>query len=168
MHSACNDFYKEIKSSSLATISTLVEGTPVLVSSSEITADIRGEVVHIEQEMGFLCVDFVDEKDHTTDTLFDGVDYTTEQPDFEKDEVWSDGSRVFIGRQAGRFDSLRKLPFSQVRTDPVWLIDKIAEFRTDDLACFINVEMFRNIVEVFFQLRASFSHLTPIFFFYLN
>ena len=151
LHAACADFLKEIKNGSLATISTLVEGAPVLVSNTNNADDVRGEIVHIDNEIGFVCVDYVEEKDHTTDILFDAIGYSTEQVDFEKDEVWSDGSRVFIGRENGYFDSLRKLPLNNVRTDPAWLVDKIAEFRTDDLACFINVEMFRNVVGEFVQ-----------------
>jgi Dynamin central region len=140
---------KEIKNGSLATIASLVEGAVVLVSTSGSADDVRGELVHIDREIGFACVDHLDEKDHTTDVLFDGIAYSTEQPDFAPDEVWSDGSRVYIGRQAGVFDSLRKLPLTHVRTDPSWLVEKIAEFRTDDLACFINVDMFQHIVEEF-------------------
>ncbi|KAG7346683.1 dynamin central region-domain containing protein [Nitzschia inconspicua] len=149
LHSACNDFLKQIKNGSLATISQLNEGTPVLVSTTNTAEDVRGEIVHIDHEAEFVCVDYVDVKDHTTDILFDAVGYTAENPDFDRDEVWSDGHRVFIGRESGLFDSLRKLPLNHVRTDPAWLIDKIAEYRTDDLACFINVEMFRNIVGEF-------------------
>jgi hypothetical protein len=149
LHSACNDFLKQIQNGSLATISQLQEGTPVLVSTTNTAEDVRGEIVHMDPESGIVCVDYVDEKDHTTDILFDAVGYSTENPDFDKDEVWSDGHRVFIGREAGSFDSLRKLPLHHVRTDSTWLMDKIAEYRTDDLACFMNVEMFRNIVGEF-------------------
>jgi hypothetical protein len=149
LHSACNDFLKEIKNGSLATISVLQEGAPVLVATINTAEDIRGEIVHVDHEVGFVCVDYVDDKDHSTDVLFDAVGYRAEHPDFDKDEVWSDGHRVFIGREAGLYDSLRKLPVDLVRTDPTWLIDKIAMSRTDDLACFINVDMFRNIVGEF-------------------
>jgi muramidase (phage lysozyme) len=149
LHTACNEFLKKIKNGSLATISQLQEGSPVLVSTTNTAEDVRGEIVHIDLEQQFVCVDYVDDKDHTTDILFDAVGYSTENPDFEKDEVWSDGHRVFIGRESGLFDSMRKLPLNHVRTDPAWLIEKIAEYRTDDLACFINVEMFRNIVGEF-------------------
>lgn len=95
-------------------------------------------------------MDFIDEKDHTTDVLFDGIDYVADQPDFEPDEVWSDdGNRIYIGRSGGRYDSLRKIPVSRIRTDPSWLSKKMSQFRTDDLACFINVEMFQHIVADF-------------------
>lgn len=149
LHTACNEFLKQIKSGSLATISDLHEGAPVLVSTPNTAEDVRGEIAYIDEEAGFVCVDFIDNKDHTTDILFDAVGYAPENPDFEKEEVWSDGHRVFIGRESRSFDSMRKLPLNQVRTDPAWLMDKIAEYRTDDLACFINVEMFRNIVGEF-------------------
>lgn len=153
LHAACAHFMKEIKRGSLATVSTLVEGALVLVSTAGSSDGIRGELVHIDEENGFCCVDYVDEKDHSTDELFDGIGYTTSEPSVEKDEVWSDGSRIFIGRgeESGKFDSLRKLPLDQVRTDPSWLIRKIAESRTDDLACFINVDMFQHIVAEFVQ-----------------
>ncbi|KAL3917097.1 MAG: hypothetical protein SGILL_004872 [Bacillariaceae sp.] len=149
LHSACNEFLKEIKNGSLATVSVLQEGAVVLVSTTNTADDVRGEIVHIDNEEGFVCVDYVDDKDHSTDVLFDAVGYSAEHPDFEQDEVWSDGHRVFIGRQGGSYDSLRKLPLNHLRTDPSWLKDKIEESRTDDLACFVNVDMFRNIVGQF-------------------
>jgi hypothetical protein len=92
--------------------------------------------VHLDEENGFCCVDFVDEKDHTTVELvckfkmivifgslennsspssslfflipilqFDGIGYTAGDHAMEKDEVWSDGSRIFISR-GETFDSL--------------------------------------------------------------
>ena len=151
LHTACNEFYREIQSGSLATIKSLVEGASVLVSAHGAGEDVRGELVHIDTKGGFACVDFVDAKDHTTELLFDGTGYAAEQPDFEPDEVWSDGNRVFIGRAGAMFDRLRKLPLKNIRTDPSWLNDKIANFRTDDLACFVNVDMFQQIVADFVQ-----------------
>ena len=41
----------------------------------------------------------------------------------------------------------------EVRTDISWLVDKIAAVRADDLACFVHVEMFRNIVGKFVKDR---------------
>ena len=49
------------------------------------------------------------------------------------------------------FDSMRKLPLDRIRTNPAWLHDKIEQFRTDDLACFVNVDMFQSIVAEFVQ-----------------
>ena len=46
---------------------------------------------------------------------------------------------------------MRKLPLHQIRTNPSWLHDKIQQFRTDDLACFVNVDMFQHIVAEFVQ-----------------
>jgi hypothetical protein len=150
LHEACNEFFHEIQASSLATINKLVDGASVLVSSPGHALEVRGEIVHIAATGVYACVDFVDEKDHTTDVLFDGVDYVADQPDFEQDEVWSDdGNRIYIGRSGGRYDSLRKIPISRIRTDPSWLQQKMSLFRTDDLACFINVEMFQHIVADF-------------------
>jgi len=152
LHAACHEFFEEIQASSLATIDKLVEGAGVVVSTPGHAQEVRGELVHIAASGLHACVDFVDEKDHTTDVLFDGIDYVAEQPDFEEDEVWSeDGNRVFIGREGGRFDSLRKIPTSRIRTDPSWLQEKMSLFRTDDLACFINVHMFQHIVADFVQ-----------------
>jgi hypothetical protein len=65
--------------------------------------------------------------------------------------VWSDGSSVFIGRSLGVFDSMRKIPLARIRTNPAWLSEKIQQFRTDDLACFVNVDMFQSIVAEFVQ-----------------
>eukprot|EP00980_Cylindrotheca_fusiformis_P011603 scaffold2744_cov136-Cylindrotheca_fusiformis.AAC.20 len=154
LHAACNEFYKEIQSGSLATIRSVVDGASVLISvggSSGSGEDIRGELVHIDQNEGFACCDYIDAKDHSTDVLFDGIGYTADQPDFEADEVWSDGTSVFIGRAGGIFDSMRKLPLHRIRTNPSWLSEKIQQFRTDDLACFVNVDMFQHIVAEFVQ-----------------
>jgi hypothetical protein len=46
---------------------------------------------------------------------------------------------------------MRKLPLHRIRTNPSWLHDKIQQFRTDDLACFVNVDMFQHIVAEFVQ-----------------
>jgi hypothetical protein len=52
-----------------------------------------------------VCVNFCDRKDHSTDNaLFDGIGYMVTQPKFEDDKVWSDGSRVSMGRVGGTFD----------------------------------------------------------------
>lgn len=150
LHEACNEFFHEIQASSLATISKLVDGASVLVSSPGQALEVHGEIVHMAATGVYACVDFIDEKDHTTDVLFDGIDYMADQPDFVQDEVWSDdGNRIFIGRSGGRYDSLRKIPITRIRTDPSWLQQKMSLFRTDDLACFINVEMFQHIVADF-------------------
>jgi len=151
LHVACSEFYKEIQGGSLATIKSLVEGASVLVSVHGTSDDVRGELVHIDLNEGYVCCDFMDDVNHNTDVLFDGIGYASEQPDFEADEVWSDGNRVFIGRAGGLFDSMRKLPLHQIRTNPSWLHDKIQQFRTDDLACFVNVDMFQHIVAEFVQ-----------------
>jgi hypothetical protein len=129
----------------------LVEGTAILVSSTGTADDIRGELVHIDLMHKFACVNFCDRKDHSTDALFDGIGYTVTQPDFEVGEVWSDGSSDFIGRAGGIFDLLRRIPVNCIRTDPSFLEDKIAQFGTDDLACFVNVNMFQHVVAEFFQ-----------------
>jgi hypothetical protein len=150
LHAACHEFFEEIQSSSLATVRKLVEGASVIVSSPGSQRDVRGEIVYIAPSGAYACVDFVDVEDHTTEALFDGIDFVREQPDFEEDEVWSeDGNRVFIGRAGGRFDSLRKIPCSRIRTDPSWLQAKMDQYRTDDLACFINVDMFQHVVAEF-------------------
>jgi len=44
---------------------------------------------------------------------------------------------------------LKRIPLNRIRTDPSWLQEKIAENRTDDLACFLNVDMFKSIVSDF-------------------
>lgn len=152
LHAACHEFFQTIQSSSLATVNKLVEGASVIVFSPERQQDVHGEIVHVAPSGSYACVDFVDVKDHTTEVLFDGIEYVSEQPDFEEDEVWSeDGCRVFIGRSGGRFDSLRKIPCDRIRTDPSWLQEKMDQYRTDDLACFINVDMFQHVVSEFVQ-----------------
>ena len=59
-----------------------------------------------------------------------------EEDRLEEDEVWSDGQHVYIARQYPLVDRLRPLPLKRIRTDPSWLLEKIANYRTDDLAIF--------------------------------
>jgi hypothetical protein len=229
LHHACADFCQAIRSGSLATVQTLVEGAQVLVSSPNSVGgeDVRGQIVHLDEIHGYACVDCLSTKDHTTDVLFDvlgctarggrivsalsmattvhhrnpnGVDvihhghsnggsnnssarhsqnqhprghrpangtghhaietddddeeYTDDEPEedrLEEDEVWSDGQHVYIARQYPLVDRLRQLPLKRIRTDPTWLLDKIAQYRTDDLACFINVDIFKHIVGEFVE-----------------
>jgi GTP-binding protein EngB required for normal cell division len=158
LHQACTDFSHSIQAGSLATISTLVEGAQVLVTDVSCGIDIRGEIVHLDVKNQYACVDFVNPDDHTTDVLFDGLEYNTmdkhheQQEAFQLDEVWTDGSQVYIARSEEMFDSLRKIPLRRLRTDPTWLVDKIAQYRTDDLACFLNVDIFQ---------QASNMHYVP-------
>jgi len=150
LHAACHEFLEEIQSSSLGTVNKLVEGAAVIVSSPGSQRDVRGEIVHMAPTGLYACVDFVDIEDHTTDVLFDGIDFKQDIPDFTVDEVWSDdGNRVFIGRSGGHFDSLRKIPCNRIRSDASWLQAKMDHYRTDDLACFINVDMFQHVVAEF-------------------
>jgi hypothetical protein len=167
LHQACTDFSHSIQAGSLATISTLVEGAQVLVTPDVSCADdIRGEIVHLDVKNQYACVDFVNPDDHTTDVLFDGLGYSNtitnnnnnngdqhheQQEAFQQDEVWTDGNQVYIARSHQVFDSLRKIPLRRLRTDPTWLVDKIAQYRTDDLACFLNVVIFQQIVDEFVQ-----------------
>jgi hypothetical protein len=58
---------------------------------------------------------------------------------------------VYIAREGNTFDLLKKIPLDSIRTDPSWLKEKIAENRTDDLACFLNVDIFKNIVSDFIE-----------------
>ena len=146
LHEACNKFMEAIGEGSLGTIRNIVEGALVLVTSSK--GDVRGQVVHVED--GFACVDFVDESDRTTDSLFDYVGYKS-QDHLEVDDVWCDGDKIFIAREVNTFDLLKKIPLDSIRTDPSWLKEKIAENRTDDLACFLNVDIFKNIVSDFIE-----------------
>lgn len=147
LHDACSEFRNAMKEGSLGTIKSIVDGAQVLVSSAK--GDVKGEVVHVENGR-YACVDFVAEKDRTTDTLFDYVGYQA-QEQLEEDDVWSDGSKVYIARKDNKFDLLRHIPISQIRTDPSWLKEKIAENRTDDLACFLNVDIFKSIVSDFIE-----------------
>jgi len=179
LHRAINMFRSDIRSTPLATIKTLTEGTHVWVRSAiHPGTDVRGEIVHIqhgdsETESSYACVDYLDPRDHTTDVLFDGIGYTNPPPpppsyldrnvdgdndeqqqhsgqeSYQIDEVWSDGVRVYIARDYNRFDSLRKIPLSRIRTDPSWLLERMQ--MTDDLACFINVDQFRAIVADFVE-----------------
>jgi GTP-binding protein EngB required for normal cell division len=144
LHDECSKFMDAIRNGSLGTIKSIVDGAQVLVTSAK--GDVRGEIVHVDD--GFACVDYVDEKDRTTDSLFDFVGYVAKEH-LEEDDVWSDGSKVYIARKNCSFDLLKNIPLNRIRTDPSWLIEKIADNRTDDLACFLNVEIFKCIVADF-------------------
>jgi GTPase SAR1 family protein len=146
LHECCNRFMSEVGDGSLGTIRSIVEGALVLVTSAK--GDVRGEVVHIDKSKGIACVDFVNEKDRTTEVLFDYVGYKSEEL-LEKDDVWSDGSKVFIARDTSTFDLLKNIPLDRLRSDPSWLKQKMAENRTDDLACFLNIDIFKSIVSDF-------------------
>jgi hypothetical protein len=146
LHDACNKFMAAIKEGSLGTITHVIEGALVLVTSQK--GDVRGQVVHVEGDCA--CVDFVDNKDRTTEVLFNYVGYKS-QEHLEVDDVWNDGDKVYIAREANTFDLLKKISLESIRTDPSWLKEKIAENRTDDLACFLNVDIFKNIVSDFIE-----------------
>ena len=81
----------------------------------------------------------------------DEGDIETDEDRLEEDEVWSDGQHVYIARQYPLVDRLRPILLKRIRTDPSWLLEKIANYRTDDLACFINADIFKHIVAEFVQ-----------------
>ena len=150
LHQACNSFTNQIKQGSLATIRSVVEGAHVLVTSARGT--VRGEVVHIDHEEGFCCVDMnpEDRSASAVNILFEFTEQPLEDTSVEENDVWSDGSSVFIARRGGVYDGLRKIPLDCVWTDPTtWLQSHMDQFRTDDLACFLNVESFGSIVQEF-------------------
>ncbi|KAL7574416.1 hypothetical protein ACA910_015792 [Epithemia clementina (nom. ined.)] len=55
LHQACSVFTNQIKQGTLATMRSIVEGAQVLVTSAQGT--VRGEVVHLDEEEGYCCVD---------------------------------------------------------------------------------------------------------------
>jgi hypothetical protein len=146
LHEACSEFKDHIREGSLGTIKAVVEGAQVLVTSPR--GVIRGEIVHLDDD--FACVDFIDDEDCQSDALFEFVGRQS-QESIEENVVWSDGKQIFIARKTNIFDSLKKVDLANIRTDPSWLKEKIAENRTDDLPCFLNVEIFKNIVEDFIE-----------------
>eukprot|EP00977_Amphora_coffeiformis_P028901 scaffold37799_cov176-Amphora_coffeaeformis.AAC.5 len=146
LHDACRDFMQKIGEGSLNTIQRVVEGAHVLVTSRQGT--VRGEVVHLDTD--FCCVDYVEEKDAQSVALFDATQQTSLET-MEENDVWSDGTTIYIARANHMFDTLRKIPLTCVRTDPSWLKDHMAQHRTDDLACFLNVDVFQNIVQDFIE-----------------
>jgi hypothetical protein len=146
LHEACSEFKDNIRDGSLGTIKAVVEGAQVLVTSPR--GVVRGEIVHLDDE--FACVDYIDDEDCQSDALFEFVGRQT-QENIEENVVWSDGTQIFIARTDNIFDSLKKVPIENIRTDPSWLKEKIAENRTDDLPCFLNVEIFKNIIEDFIE-----------------
>ena len=147
LHEACKDFMAKIQNGSLATIQRVVEGAHVLVTSRYGT--VRGECVHLDTD--FCCVDYVDERDAQSLALFEATQQTSLEF-VEENDVWSDGTNIFIARSNHVYDTLRKIPLDCVRTDPSWLKDRMAEHRTDDLACFLNVDVFQNIVQDFIEV----------------
>lgn len=146
LHEACSEFKDQIREGSLGTIKAIVEGAQVLVTSPR--GVIRGEIVHLDDD--FACVDFIDDGDCQSDALFEFVGRKS-QESIEENVVWSDGTQIFIARKKNIFDSLKKVQLANIRTDPSWLKEKIADNRTDDLPCFLNVEIFKNIVEDFIE-----------------
>jgi GTP-binding protein EngB required for normal cell division len=146
LHEACSEFKDRIRDGSLGTIKAVVEGAQVLVTSPRGVA--RGEIVHLDDD--FACVDYIDDEDCQSDALFEFVGRQA-QDDLEENVVWSDGTQIFIARKNNIFDSLKKVSIENIRTDPSWLKEKIAENRTDDLPCFLNVEIFKNIIEDFIE-----------------
>jgi GTPase SAR1 family protein len=146
LHEACSEFKDHIREGSLGTIKAVVEGAQVLVTSPR--GVIRGEIVHLDDD--FACVDFVSDEDYQSDALFEFVGRKS-QESIEENVVWSDGTQIFIARKNNIFDSLKKVQLANIRTDPSWLKEKIADNRTDDLPCFLNVEIFKNIVEDFIE-----------------
>jgi hypothetical protein len=98
----------------------------------------------------FACVDFVHQIDRQSEVLFEFVGRQSEEL-IEENEVWSDGSKVYIARRDNVYDSLRKVPITCIRTDPTWLKDKMSDNRSDELACFLDVDMFKGIVGEFIE-----------------
>jgi interferon-induced GTP-binding protein Mx1 len=146
LHEACSEFMDKIRDGSLGTIKSVVEGAQVFVTSTR--GVVRGEVVHLDDD--FACVDYVDDSDRQSEALFEFVDRPAQEV-VEENVVWSDGNQIFIARKSNVCDSLKKIALASIRTDPTWLKEKIAENRTDDLACFLNVDIFKNIVEEFIE-----------------
>jgi len=143
LHDDCSHFRDRIEEGSLATIRKIVEGGTVLVSGRR--GLVRGEVVHLDSV--FACVDYIDEEDRHSETLFEGTGMKHAGPEpIEENDVWSDATKVYIARDNNIYDSLRKIPLNTIRTDPSWLKAKIAGNRTDDLACFLNSDIFNKIV----------------------
>ena len=146
LHDDCSHFRDRIEEGPLATIRKVVEGGTVLVSGR--SGLVRGEVVHLDTT--FACVDYVHEDDKHSQTLFEATGIHAADL-IEENDVWSDGSKVYIARKDNICDSLEKIPLTCIRTDPSWLKEKIARARTDDLACFLNTAIFTKIVEEFIE-----------------
>lgn len=146
LHEACRTFMDAIRQGSLATIQRVVEGAHVLVTSPRGT--VKGEVVHLDD--AFCCVDYVDEADIQSTVLFEATQQSSLES-MEENDVWSDGTHIYIARAHNSYDTLSKIPTAYVRTDPAWLKERIAENRTDDLACFLNVDIFKNIIQDFIE-----------------
>lgn len=143
LHEDCASFRDRILEGTLATVQTVKEGSFVLVSGRHDV--VHGEVVHIDMEKGFACVDYVDDNGKRNKTLFDKVDMKAPE-DIDENDVWAAGNRIFIGRTNNVYDALRKIPLATIRTDPFWLKKRMANTATDDLPCFLNSESFKSIL----------------------
>lgn len=151
LHLACDKFVRDIQHGPLGSIKEVTEGAMVLVvcsSSSSGPSFVRGEVVHMDKH--FACVDFVEPEDQFSTVLFDQTGIPSTES-IKENYVWSDGSKIFIGRSGNSLDLMRKIPFSQIRSDPHWLKERITENRTSELPCFLNVDIFKNIVCEFIE-----------------
>jgi interferon-induced GTP-binding protein Mx1 len=147
LHQACTEYADSIRQGSLYTVRSVVEGAHVLVTTPR--GVVPGGVVHIDKH--FCCVDFIHEDHSSSEALFDRVGIPIQDHKVEVDDVWLEGLKVYIAREGGVCDSLKKIPFHCVRTDPSWLKEKIAATRTDELACFLNVDIFKAVVADFVE-----------------
>lgn len=145
LHEACTKFVQQIRVGSLSTVRTVVEGAHVIITSAR--GNVSGEIVHLDET--FVCADYVHDVDRQSEALFEYVGLTSKDASVEEHAVWSDGTKVYIGRKGNKFDSLRKIPFEYIRTDPRWLKHRIKENRTDELPCFLNADIFKNVVRDF-------------------
>jgi Dynamin GTPase effector domain len=152
LHQACAAFKSAIHEGAWAQMRVIHEGGAVLVQAARGNL-VAGEVVHVDD--AFCCVDYVQEADRTSDVLFEQVNQTLshiqspQHEDWEENDVWSDGTKVYIGRSQHSFDTLRKIPLHKVRPDPSWLKEQMTAHRTEDLACFLNIDVFKSLVSDF-------------------
>jgi hypothetical protein len=157
LHCYAKEFREKLQKGKLININTIEVGSNVLVAVKN-SGEIRGEVKHLDDN--FACVEFVEKEDSDNVTMFkDGYcDYflnnaprnsvTGEVLNFGEEyaiirKVLEDGARIG--------DYFENIPFGNIRTDPSWLKIEIEENRTQDLACFLNIDEFNSVIRKFIK-----------------
>jgi hypothetical protein len=152
LHRRCEDFKVELKKAKFASISSISEGTEVLVTvgTGEI---VRGKVLGVKGCSYF--IDYEDRKSKARKELVVNVSsdkhsITSSEGKKAKKATWSSPEgNICIDNGDGSFVELKPVPSDRVRRDSSWLLPWIKKNRTDDLPVFANKDVFQAIVNDF-------------------
>jgi hypothetical protein len=160
LHCYANEFKEELRKGKLVNINTIKVDSNVLVALQD-GGEIRGKLKLLEND--FACVDYVDEKDKRNVTMFEEgycnqikevVSVTYKR--IVGAVLHVSGSKYGIVREVlegkqRKVDYFKKISLRNIRTDPSWLKFEIEKNRTQDLACFLNVDVFNSVVTKFIK-----------------